>query len=55
MKANYSERLEIDVLEEPQLDFKYYINQTLKKNEEKPKKNKTLKKCPTLFYYYSDA
>ena len=24
MKTNYSETVEIDILEEPQLDFKYY-------------------------------
>ena len=33
MKANYSERVEIDVLEEPQLDFKYYVNPTQKRNK----------------------
>ena len=42
MKANYSERLEIDVLEEPQLDFKYFVNPSQKRNEVKPKKNETL-------------
>ena len=33
MKANYSDRVEIDVLEEPQLDFKYYVNPIQKENE----------------------
>ena len=42
MKANYSERLEIDVLEEPQLDFKYYVNPNQKRKEIKPKKNETI-------------
>ena len=42
MKANYLERVEIDVLEEPQLDFKYYVNPIQKVNELKSKKNETL-------------
>ena len=42
MKANYLERVEIDVLEEPQLDFKYYVNPIQKENELKPKKKETL-------------
>lgn len=42
MKANYLATSEIDVLEEPQLDFKYYVNPIQKRNEVKPKKNETL-------------
>jgi DNA (cytosine-5)-methyltransferase 1 len=42
MKANYSEKLEIDVLEEPQLDFKYYVNPNQKSKGVKPKKNETI-------------
>lgn len=42
MKTNYSERLEIDVLEEPQLDFKYYINPNKNENEINQKNNETL-------------
>lgn len=42
MKANYSERLEIDILEEPQLDFKYYEDASQKINDVKSKKNETL-------------
>lgn len=42
MKTNYSEKSEIDVLEEPQLDFKYYVNSNQKRNEVKPKKNETI-------------
>ena len=39
MKANYLERVEIDVLEEPQLDFKYYVNPIEKRSYVKLKKN----------------
>ena len=42
MKANHLATGEIDVLEEPQLDFKYYVNPIQKRNEVKPKKNETL-------------
>jgi DNA (cytosine-5)-methyltransferase 1 len=42
MKANYLATNEIDVLEEPQLDFKYYVNPVQKRNEVKTKKNETL-------------
>lgn len=42
MKTNYSERVEIDVLEEPQLDFKYYVNPIQERSYVKPKKNETV-------------
>jgi DNA (cytosine-5)-methyltransferase 1 len=42
MKTNYSERVEIDVIEEPQLDFKYFVNPIQAKSYVKPKKNETL-------------
>lgn len=38
MKTNYSAIIEIDVLEEPQLDFKYYVNPVQKRSSVKPKK-----------------
>ena len=42
MKTNYSETVEIDILEEPQLDFKYYVNPIEKRSYVKLKKNETL-------------
>lgn len=42
MKVNYIATSEIDVLEEPQLDFKYYVNPVQKRNKVKPKKIETL-------------
>ena len=42
MKANYSDREEVDVLEEPQLDFKYYVNPIQEKESSKAKKNEKL-------------
>lgn len=42
MKTNNSERLETDGLEEPQLDFKYYVNPIKNENEIKQKKRETL-------------
>lgn len=42
MKANYSDREEVDVLEEPQLDFKYYVNPVQEKDSSKVKKNEKL-------------
>jgi len=42
MKTNYSESVIIDVLEEPQLDFKYFVNPIQAKSYAKPKKNETL-------------
>jgi len=49
MKANYLEKVEFDVLEEPQLDFKYYVNPIQKVNELKSKKNETLNQKPCSF------
>lgn len=42
MKANYLERVGVDVLEEPQLDFKYCVNPIQVRSHIKQKKNETL-------------
>lgn len=42
MRTDYLATAEIDVLEEPQLDFKYYVNPVQKSCEVKPKKTETL-------------
>lgn len=42
MKTKYSERTEIDVLEETQLDFKYYLNPIEPRGNVKSKKKETL-------------
>ena len=42
MRTDYSATAEIDVLEEPQLDFKYYVNPAQKRGEVKLKKAETL-------------
>ncbi len=42
MRTDYLATAEIDVLEEPQLDFKYYVNPVQKNSDVKPKKAETL-------------
>ena len=42
MRTDYLATAEIDVLEEPQLDFKYYVNPVQKRSEVKSKKAETL-------------
>ena len=42
MRTDYLATAEIDVLEEPQLDFKYYVSPVQKRSDVKPKKADTL-------------